>query len=104
MSEQLQGKINACYVALEDAMVTVQETWEEKVLHMEADSTIKDKELLWNSGIVLGIVILLFFVHSVPSVHLGLGWIAVLGIVFKQLFIIVLDYPIVLSFSVALAC
>lgn len=29
--------------------------------------------------LVLGVVIILFFVHSVPSIHLDLGWIAVLG-------------------------
>lgn len=80
VAEQLQAKIDACNRAMEDALANVQQTWEEKVAEMERASPIKSKELLWNSSIVLAVVIILFFVHSIPSIHLGLGWIAVLGV------------------------
>ncbi|EGD73044.1 P protein, partial [Salpingoeca rosetta] len=79
VAQQLQTKIEECNRAMEDALANVQQTWEEKVAEMERQSPIKSRELLWNSSTVLGIVIILFFVHSVPSVHLGLGWIAILG-------------------------
>jgi Na+/H+ antiporter NhaD/arsenite permease-like protein len=46
---------------------------------MEQHSTIKNKELLQDCGVVLFVVIVMFFVHSIDSVHLDLGWIAILG-------------------------
>ena len=46
---------------------------------MELDAQIKDADLLMNALVVLSAVILMFFLHSVPSIHLDLGWIAVIG-------------------------
>lgn len=46
---------------------------------MERTTKIRDKELLWDCIVVLSLVIVMFFVHSVPAIHLNLGWIAVLG-------------------------
>ncbi|KAL1428840.1 hypothetical protein MTO96_002558 [Rhipicephalus appendiculatus] len=40
---------------------------------------IRNPALLVKTGIVLGCVILLFFMQSFPNLHLSLGWIAVLG-------------------------
>ncbi|XP_049954691.1 P protein [Schistocerca serialis cubense] len=40
---------------------------------------IRDKELLWKSGITLLLVISMFFLHSVPALKLSLGWTALLG-------------------------
>ncbi|XP_077518615.1 P protein-like isoform X2 [Amblyomma americanum] len=40
---------------------------------------IRNRSLLLKTGIVLGCVILLFFLQSFPNLHLSLGWIAVLG-------------------------
>lgn len=41
---------------------------------------IRDKWLLAKSGFVLVFVITLFFLHSVPQLHLSLGWIALIGV------------------------
>ncbi|XP_012344247.1 P protein-like isoform X1 [Apis florea] len=41
---------------------------------------IRDKWLLVKSGFTLIFVITLFFVHSVPNLHLSLGWTALLGV------------------------
>jgi len=49
------------------------------VHQMEQQSTIKNKELLQDCCVVLFVVIVMFFVHSIDSVHLDLGWIAILG-------------------------
>ena len=38
--------------------------------------------LLLKCGIVLVIVILLFFLHSIPQLNLSMGWTALLGAVF----------------------
>ncbi|XP_070391454.1 P protein-like [Dermacentor albipictus] len=40
---------------------------------------IRNRGLLVKTGIVLGCVIVLFFMQSFPNLHLSLGWIAVLG-------------------------
>ncbi|CAN8001025.1 unnamed protein product [Ixodes hexagonus] len=42
---------------------------------------IRNWSLLIKSGLVLLVVILLFFMQSIPNVHLSLGWIAILGAV-----------------------
>nr|XP_015904670.1 P protein-like isoform X2 [Parasteatoda tepidariorum] len=43
---------------------------------------IKDSVLLIKSLIVIGIVIILFFLESFPQLNLSLGWIAILGAIF----------------------
>lgn len=58
---------------------TETESWAETVREMELDAQIKDYDLFYNTCLVLTVVILLFFLHSVPGIHLDLGWIAVIG-------------------------
>ncbi|XP_063987100.1 P protein-like [Diachasmimorpha longicaudata] len=41
---------------------------------------IRNRTLLIKSGVVLFLVILLFFLHSLPTLHLTLGWTALLGV------------------------
>ncbi|GBM31572.1 P protein [Araneus ventricosus] len=43
---------------------------------------VKNKSLLLKSGVVIGIVILLFFLESIPGLKLSIGWIAILGAIF----------------------
>ncbi|KAG8183960.1 hypothetical protein JTE90_005190 [Oedothorax gibbosus] len=47
----------------------------------ELTSTLKVKNtsLLWKSAIVIGIVIIFFFLQSIPDLNLSIGWIAILG-------------------------
>ncbi len=40
---------------------------------------IRDYPLLYKSGIVMSLVISLFFMQSIPNLDLSLGWIAILG-------------------------
>lgn len=40
---------------------------------------IKNKPLLIKSGLVMGVVIILFFLQGLPNLDLSLGWIAILG-------------------------
>nr|AOW69278.1 pink-eyed dilution-like 2 [Diaphanoeca grandis] len=77
--EQLQAKIDELYKDIELAESSDQESWEETVREMEMDAQIKDFDLFYNTMLVLFVVILLFFLHSLPSLHLDLGWIAILG-------------------------
>ncbi|XP_041357544.1 P protein-like [Gigantopelta aegis] len=52
------------------------------LLELQKKYRIRDHWLLVKSGCVLLVVILLLFVHSfIPSLHVGIGWIAVLGAV-----------------------
>ncbi|GFU48928.1 p protein [Nephila pilipes] len=43
---------------------------------------VKDTSLLIKSGIVISVVILFFFMESVPGLNLSIGWIAILGAIF----------------------
>ncbi|CAL1266270.1 unnamed protein product, partial [Larinioides sclopetarius] len=43
---------------------------------------VKNKSLLLKSGVVIGVVILLFFLESIPGLKLSIGWIAILGAIF----------------------
>lgn len=76
---QLQNKIDNLYKDIEEAENSDQESWAETVREMEMDAQIKDFDLFYNTMLVLFVVILLFFLHSLPSLHLDLGWIAILG-------------------------
>lgn len=51
----------------------------ENLKKLEKKYRIKNKELLIKSGVVMGISIVLFFMQSVPFMHLSLGWIAIMG-------------------------
>ncbi|KAI2802671.1 protein kinase, partial [Blomia tropicalis] len=46
---------------------------------LEAKYKIRDYPLLYKSGIVMTLVISLFFMQSIPNLDLSLGWIAILG-------------------------
>lgn len=57
-----------------------QKNFKEMLAELEKKHKITDKALLVKSGIVLAVVILLFFLHSFfEAMHLGLGWIAIMG-------------------------
>lgn len=51
----------------------------ENLKKLEKKYRIKNKELLVKAGVVMGISIVLFFMQSIPFMHLSLGWIAILG-------------------------
>lgn len=56
------------------------QTWEERIKDLEHQSQIRDKGLLWDCIAVMAVVVVFFFIHSsVPSIHINLGWIAILG-------------------------
>jgi len=76
---KLERKIEELKVAAEDAVANEGADWSATVKEMELDAQIKDADLLMNALVVLSAVILMFFLHSVPSIHLDLGWIAVIG-------------------------
>ncbi|XP_004343150.2 tyrosine transporter [Capsaspora owczarzaki ATCC 30864] len=53
--------------------------WEINTKQLEAQYKVRNFPLFINSCLVLGISILFFFLHSLPEIHLDLGWIAILG-------------------------
>lgn len=53
--------------------------WELNTKQLEQQYQIKNMPLFINSCIVLGISIIMFFLHALPQIHLDLGWIAILG-------------------------
>ena len=76
---KLERKIEELNIAMDDAVVAEGMDWAATVKEMEVDAQIKDWDLLMNALVVLSAVILMFFLHSIPEIHLDLGWIAVLG-------------------------
>ncbi|GAB1867112.1 P protein [Camponotus japonicus] len=68
---QLKRKLITGSAALEKYKTTLEE--------LQEKYPIRDKWLLAKSGFVLSFVITLFFLHSVPRLHLSLGWIALVG-------------------------
>lgn len=57
-----------------------QKNFNEVLMDLKKRYRITDYPLLIKSGIVLGTVILMFFLHTfVPGMHVGLGWIALMG-------------------------
>nr|AOW69298.1 pink-eyed dilution-like protein [Salpingoeca urceolata] len=79
VKEQLEQKVRDLEAKAQEALRSASGSWEESVKQLEQDNRIQDKELLTNSLIVLSAVIIMFFIHSIPAIHLDLGWIAVLG-------------------------
>nr|AOW69282.1 pink-eyed dilution-like protein [Choanoeca perplexa] len=77
--QSLEAKIRQLKSLAEEKKNNSSLTWEEKVHQLEQHSQIKNKELLQDCCVVLFVVIVMFFVHSIDSVHLDLGWIAILG-------------------------
>ena len=55
--------------------------FDENLLSLQKKYRIRNKPLLIKTGIVMVIVILLFFLQSLPSLNLSLGWISILGAV-----------------------
>ena len=51
----------------------------EILISLQKKYKIKNTELLIKAGVVMVIVIVLFFLQSMPFMHLSLGWIALLG-------------------------
>ncbi|XP_017792609.1 PREDICTED: P protein-like [Habropoda laboriosa] len=69
---QLKKKLITGSVALERYKTTLEE--------LQEKYPIRDKWLLVKSGFTLSLVITLFFLHSVPNIHLSLGWTALIGV------------------------
>ncbi|CAG0886395.1 unnamed protein product [Cyprideis torosa] len=53
--------------------------FEEQLADLKKKYGIRNRPLLIRSLVVLSIVIIMFFIHSVEVIHLSLGWIAILG-------------------------
>nr|XP_033201625.1 P protein-like [Bombus vancouverensis nearcticus] len=69
---QLKKKLITGSVTLETYKTTLEE--------LQEKYPIRDKWLLAKSGFTLIFVITLFFLHSIPNLHLSLGWTALLGV------------------------
>ncbi|XP_076162409.1 P protein isoform X2 [Ptiloglossa arizonensis] len=69
---QLKKKLLTGSVALERYKTTLEE--------LQEKYPIRDKWLLVKSGFTLIFVITLFFLHSIPNLHLSLGWTALVGV------------------------
>ncbi|XP_015430492.1 PREDICTED: P protein [Dufourea novaeangliae] len=69
---QLKKKVLTGSVALERYETTLEE--------LQEKYPIRDKWLLAKSGFTLLFVIILFFLHSIPNLHLSLGWTALVGV------------------------
>ncbi|XP_071786655.1 P protein-like [Asterias amurensis] len=83
----LLQKVNQLEETLKYQQVTVgvlesNSTWKETLSELEKKYRITDPNLLVKCGIVLIVAIIMFFVQSVESIHLNLGWIALLAATF----------------------
>uniref|UniRef100_A0A665VRN0 Oculocutaneous albinism II n=1 Tax=Echeneis naucrates TaxID=173247 RepID=A0A665VRN0_ECHNA len=71
--------------------------WEQNIQELQKKHRITDKVLLVKCASVLGVVIFMFFLNSfVPSIHLDLGWIAVLGALWLLVLADIQDFEIIL--------
>ncbi|XP_061894387.1 LOW QUALITY PROTEIN: P protein [Entelurus aequoreus] len=71
--------------------------WEQNIQELQKKHRITDKVLLVKCLSVLGVVILMFFVNSfVPSIHLELGWIAILGSLWLLVLADIQDFEMIL--------
>ncbi|CAG01383.1 unnamed protein product, partial [Tetraodon nigroviridis] len=71
--------------------------WEQNIQELQKKHRITDKVLLVKCVSVLGVVIFMFFVNSfVPSIHLDLGWIAILGALWLLVLADLQDFEIIL--------
>nr|XP_046247858.1 P protein [Scatophagus argus] len=71
--------------------------WEQNIQELQKKHRITDKVLLVKCVSVLGVVIFMFFVNSfVPSIHLDLGWIAILGALWLLVLADIQDFEIIL--------
>uniref|UniRef100_A0A8D3BRZ2 OCA2 melanosomal transmembrane protein n=1 Tax=Scophthalmus maximus TaxID=52904 RepID=A0A8D3BRZ2_SCOMX len=71
--------------------------WEQNIQELQKEHRITDKVLLVKCVSVLGVVIFMFFLNSfVPSIHLELGWIAILGSLWLLVLADIQDFEIIL--------
>ncbi|XP_067888891.1 P protein isoform X2 [Heterodontus francisci] len=71
--------------------------WETNIQELQKTHRIMDKALLLKCSTVLGFVIFMFFLNSfVPSIHLDLGWIAMLGAIWLLVLADIHDFEIIL--------
>uniref|UniRef100_A0A3B3ZI98 Citrate transporter-like domain-containing protein n=1 Tax=Periophthalmus magnuspinnatus TaxID=409849 RepID=A0A3B3ZI98_9GOBI len=71
--------------------------WEQNIHELQKKHKITDKVLLVKCISVLSVVIFMFFLNSfVPSIHLDLGWIAVLGALWLLVLADIQDFEIIL--------
>ncbi|XP_075901657.1 P protein [Nelusetta ayraudi] len=71
--------------------------WEQNIQELQKKHRITDKVLLVKCVSVLAVVIFMFFVNSfVPSIHLDLGWIAILGALWLLVLADMQDFEIIL--------
>ncbi|XP_039175596.1 P protein isoform X2 [Crotalus tigris] len=72
--------------------------WETNIQELQKKHRITDKLLLIKCLMVLGIVILMYFLNSfVPGIHLDLGWIAMLGAVWLLVLANISDFEMILN-------
>ncbi|KAK3599511.1 hypothetical protein CHS0354_006640 [Potamilus streckersoni] len=75
----LENKLNRRIYQLKK---TEKKDFRQSLKELEIQYKITDHVLLMKCGIVLVVVILVFFIHSfIPQMHVGLGWIAIFGAV-----------------------
>ncbi|XP_071779577.1 P protein [Centroberyx gerrardi] len=71
--------------------------WEQNIQELQKKHRITDKVLLVKCVSVLSVVIFMFFLNSfVPSIHLDLGWIAILGSLWLLVLADIQDFEIIL--------
>lgn len=71
--------------------------WVQNIQELQKKHKITDKVLLVKCISVLGVVIFMFFLNSfVPSIHLDLGWIAILGALWLLVLADIQDFEIIL--------
>ncbi|XP_028300339.1 P protein isoform X1 [Gouania willdenowi] len=71
--------------------------WEQNIQELQKKHKITDKVLLVKCVSVLNVVIFMFFLNSfVPSIHLDLGWIAILGALWLLVLADIQDFEIIL--------
>uniref|UniRef100_A0A6Q2YXT7 Citrate transporter-like domain-containing protein n=1 Tax=Esox lucius TaxID=8010 RepID=A0A6Q2YXT7_ESOLU len=71
--------------------------WESNIQELQKKHRITDRVLLVKCVSVLGVVIFMFFLNSfVPSIHLDLGWIAILGALWLLVLADIQDFDIIL--------
>ncbi|XP_029285382.1 P protein [Cottoperca gobio] len=71
--------------------------WEQNIQELQKKHRITDKVLLVKCVSVLGVVIFMFFLNSfIPSIHLELGWIAILGSLWLLVLADIQDFEIIL--------
>ncbi|KAM9761841.1 P protein isoform 1-T2 [Menidia menidia] len=71
--------------------------WEQNIQELQKKHRITDKVLLVKCASVLCVVIFVFFLNSfIPSIHLDLGWIAILGALWLLVLADIQDFEIIL--------